>query len=148
MRSSPVSRSALLLGSSLLLSTMLTGGAVEGAPANETFLGEWDGTSSCVDKVKFPACRDEVVIYHVAPSSAGDSYVTLTADKVVGGKVAPMGALDFRFDPGLKAWTSQIKNSGVNALWSFQVTGSELSGTLVELPSNALIRKVAAKKRQ
>jgi hypothetical protein len=59
-----------------------------------------------------------------------------------------MGALDFRFDPSVEAWTSQIKSSGVNALWSFRVTGSELSGTLVELPSNALIRKVAAKKRR
>lgn len=148
MRSSPVSRSARLVGSSLFLSIVLAGAAVKGAPSTEAFLGEWDGTSSCVDKVKFPSCHDEVVIYHVARSSAGDSYVTLSADKVVGGKAAAMGDLDFRFDPSLKAWTSQIKTSGGNELWSFQVTGSELSGTLVELPSNTLIRKVTAKKRQ
>jgi len=127
---------------------MLAGAAVEGAPSSDAFLGEWDGTSSCVDKVKYPACKDEIVIYHVAPSSEGDSRVTLTADKVVAGKVATMGALDFRFDSSLKAWTSQIKTSGVDALWSFQVTGSDLSGTLVELPSNTLIRRVTAKKRR
>jgi hypothetical protein len=120
----------------------------EGGPPSAAFLGEWDGTSSCVDKARFPACKDEIVIYHVAASPAGDSQVTLTADKVVDGKAAPMGALDFRFDPSVEAWTSQIRNSGVTALWSFRVTGSELSGTLVELPSNALIRKVTAKKRR
>ena len=148
MRSSPVSRGVRLLGSGLLLSTMLAGAAVEGAPSSDAFLGEWDGTSSCVDKVKFPACRDEVVVYHVASSSAGDSQVTLNADKVVDGKALAMGALDFRFDSSRKAWTSELRNPGGSALWSFQVTGSELSGTLVELPSNALIRKVTAKKRR
>lgn len=147
MRSSP-GRRARLLGSSLLLSTMLAAGAVEGAPVNDAFLGEWNGTSSCVDKVKFPACKDETVVYHVTPSSVGDSHVTLAADKVVDGKAANMGTLDFRFDSSVKAWTSEIKNPGVNALWSFQITGSELSGTLVELPSHALIRKVTAKKRR
>ena len=87
-------------------------------------------------------------MYHVTRSGADDSHVTLAADKVVDGKAVAMGDLEFQFDTSVKAWTSEIKTSNVHALWSFRVTGSELSGTLVELPSNALIRKVAAKRRR
>src|SRR5262252_543190 len=106
MRSRWVRRSARLFGSGLLLSTVLAAAAVEGAPTNDAFLGEWQGTSTCVDKDKYPACKDETVIYHVAAASDGDSHVTLTADKVVEGKVVTMGTLDFRFDSSVKAWTS------------------------------------------
>ena len=148
MRTLLVSRGARLLGSSFLLSVMLTTGAAEGAPANDAFLGDWDGTSSCVDKVKFPACKDEIVVYHVVASPAGDSHATMTADKIVDGKALNMGTLEFQFDSNLKAWTSELKNPNGSALWSFRVTGSELSGTLAHLPSNDLIRKVTAKKRR
>jgi hypothetical protein len=146
MCSSPARGRALLLASSLL-SAVLAARAVEGAPTNDAFLGEWEGTSSCVDKARFPACKDEVVVYHVTSSPAGDSHATMAADKVVDGKALNMGTLDFRFDSNLKAWTSELRNPSGTALWSFQVTGSELSGTLVDLPSQALIRRVTAKKR-
>ena len=42
-------------------------------------------------------------------------------------------------------WTSEF-TSRVHGLWSFAVRGTELTGTLVELPSGTVLRNVAVKR--
>src|SRR4051812_41741362 len=54
-------------------------------------VGSWRGTSTCVDRVHFPNCHDEEVIFDVvARDSTGDT-VTVRADKIVQGHREFMG---------------------------------------------------------
>ena len=113
-----------------------------------TILGSWRGTSLCVNLQAAPACRDEEVLYkfrETTPPAAGK--LTLQADKIVDGKVVPMGVLDLVWDSKASAWTSEISTPRVHALWSYALPkGDELAGTLVSLPDRALLRKVAVRR--
>ena len=51
--------------------------------ADTSILGTWRGTSTCVDKVAFPACHDEVVIYEIRSHLTAADSVIVRADKVV-----------------------------------------------------------------
>ena len=110
------------------------------------FVGTWRGTSTCVDHVRNPACKDEVVIYEVHEKSGDDRTVSLEASKVVDGKVLPMGDLDFTSDASGRTWTSEFQSARVHVLWSFVLDGNRIEGTLVDLPDRTLIRRIAAKK--
>ncbi len=49
-----------------LLTTIALILAARGSPAlaqESPILGSWHGTSTCVDKVKFPGCTDEEIIW-------------------------------------------------------------------------------------
>src|SRR5690242_8039634 len=61
-------------------------------------LGDWSGESICVNKEKFPACKDEVVIYHITKVADKPNTVNLSADKIVDGKPEFMGAFDCIYD--------------------------------------------------
>src|SRR5882762_3155931 len=75
-------------------------------------LGSWRGTSLCVDKVHFPACKDEQVIYDVQRKGSSSDTVTLRADKVVNGVREFMGAFDFSREPD-SAWVAKYENPRV-----------------------------------
>jgi hypothetical protein len=107
-------------------------------------LGTWRGTSICVDHAKDPACRDEVVVYDI-DSLVGTDSVLFKADKIVGGKRQPMGEMHFGYDPKGTTWSCELKTR-VHALWSFQPGDSVMRGTLVELPSHRLVRRVLVKR--
>src|SRR5438552_3391654 len=68
-----------------------TGGA-------EKIYGDWTGESICADKEKFPACKDEDVVYHISKSAADANLVHLDAGKIVNGKEESMGAFDLAYD--------------------------------------------------
>jgi hypothetical protein len=122
--------------------------AAASAPGpRDAVLGEWRGTSTCVDRVKTPACTDEVVIYHFRPKGDDPATVTLEADKVVDGKVLLMGELDCTYDAKLGAWLSEFRNERVHILWSFVVRGRDIEGTLVDLPDRNLVRRIAVQKQ-
>ena len=110
------------------------------------FLGTWRGTSTCVDRARHPACADEVVIYEVREKPGDNRAVLLKADKVVEGKVLPMGEMEFTYDDSRGEWLSEFQNARVHILWSFVVDGRKIEGTLVDLPDGALVRRVAVEK--
>ena len=58
-------------------------------------LGSWRGTSTCVDKVHYPSCKDEQVIYDVRRKGSAPDTVTLRADKLVNGVSEFMAEFDF-----------------------------------------------------
>ena len=131
-----------------VLSVLPVLSAAAAAPGpRDAILGEWRGTSTCVDRVKHPACHDEVVIYHFRPKGDDPAAVTLAADKVVDGKVLPMGEFDCTYDAKRGAWLSEFQNERVHALWSFVVRKNDIQGTLVDLPDRSLVRKVAVRKQ-
>jgi hypothetical protein len=116
------------------------------AAPRDAVLGEWRGTSTCIDRAKHPACADEVVIYHFRAKGDNPAAVVLVAEKVVEGKVLPMGELDFAYDAARGAWFSEFRNERVHILWSFVVRGRAIQGTLVDLPDRNLVRKIAVTK--
>ena len=133
----------------IILATILAAAAsASPSPApDDSVLGTWRGTSTCVDRQRHPACKDEVVLYEFRRKAAEEGVVTLTADKIVEGQVVPMGELDFRWDAGRRAWTSEFRNERVHILWSFMVRGDAIEGTLVDLPDGSLARNVAVKRQ-
>ncbi len=125
----------------LCLAVPLCAASPEGdAPPSDIIRGTWRGTSVCTDRERAPACKDEEVLYEFTPVT--EVKVRLKADKIVGGNVVPMGELDFDYDAGARVWKSEFESPRVHGLWSFSVAGDRLYGTLVDLPSRAVLRTV------
>jgi hypothetical protein len=111
-------------------------------------VGTWRGTSLCVDRRAAPACNDERVVYEIGVSPGKPDTVTVKADKVVDGKREFMGALEFTHEAKSGSWTTEFENSRVHALWRLTVTGETLRGTMVVLPSKAVVRRMDLKKEK
>lgn len=107
-------------------------------------LGSWRGTSTCVDKVAFPACHDEVVIYDVRIQEGTDS-VVLRADKIVNGARDFMGELTFGRDSA-GAWIAEFRGPRARDRWTLVVTGDEMSGDLIDVASGRRVRRVALRR--
>ena len=130
----------------LLIALLAAAASSPSATPRDAILGEWRGTSTCVDHVRYPACKNETVIYHFRPKGDDPATVVLAADKVVDGKVLPMGEFDCTYDAKRGAWISELLNERVHILWTFVVRGRAIQGTLVDLPDRLLIRKVAVQR--
>ena len=118
---------------------------VSQGPAAE-ILGTWRGTSLCVDRARDTACHDEEVIYQVDSAAGPTGPVRVVADKVVNGSRESMGVIRLRYDTTTHAWAAEIRTARGQVLWSFAPNGDEMSGTLLELPSRRLIRRVAVRR--
>lgn len=116
------------------------------APRKE-ILGTWKGTSKCVDVQKHPACKDEVVIYEFREKNDDPGKVVVRADKIVDGQRQPMGELDCTWDAARKAWVAEYRNPKVHILFRYVVKGDKIDGTLVDLPGENLIRRIAVRKQ-
>ena len=130
-----------------ILAAVAAASASPSPAPDDTLLGTWRGTSTCVDRPRHPACQDEVVVYEFRRKAGEEGVVTLNAGKIVEGQLLPMGELDFRWDAGRRAWTSEFRNERVHILWSFVVRGDAIEGTLVDLPDGSLVRNVAVKRQ-
>ena len=114
------------------------------APAT-TMSGTWHGTSTCVNQQIDQACRDEEVIYEVDSAAGPRGPVRMVADKMVGGVRQHMGALRLRYDSVAHSWWADL-STRFRARWNFTPTGDTLTGTLTELPSGRLVRRVSARR--
>lgn len=120
----------------------------DGTATVDEIVGAWSGSSVCVDRQAAPACSDEQVLYEIGASPGKPNTVTVKADKVVDGKRVPMGVLDFTRDAKSGNWTSEFENPRIHALWRLTVNGETLRGTMVLLPSKAVVRRVDLKKEK
>ena len=114
------------------------------SPAN-AILGTWRGSSICVDPARDTACRDEDVIYEVDSAASPSGPVRMLADKVVNGLRQPMGGFHLAYDAVQRAWSVDLQTR-TQARWSFAPMGDQMSGTLTEVPSGRLIRRVAVRR--
>jgi hypothetical protein len=135
----------------LLFAALATPGAAPPAAAAQpdaaAILGVWRGTSTCVDREIAPACKDELVIYTFVPIPGKPaSTVRLEADKLVDGKPERMGEFDFTLDPATGAWTAEFRNARYQGLWSYTIDGKRLTGTLVDVPTGKVVRRIATQK--
>jgi len=104
-------------------------------------IGSWRGTSVCVDKVHFPACRDEHVIYDVRRKGSSTDTVTLRADKVVNGVREFMAEFEFNRAPD-STWVATFENPRVHIRIVLRVRGSQMTGVLTDEPSARRIREI------
>ena len=139
----------ILCGFFAVCPTIAHGEKPAGAQGGEVskLVGDWFGESICVNKEKFPACKDEQVIYHVVVASGKTDTVTLSADKIVDGKPEAMGTFDFIYDARRQTLTSEFKNDRVHIIFEFAVKGDLLEGTLSNLPERTLVRRIKVKKK-
>jgi hypothetical protein len=108
-------------------------------------LGTWHGSSICVDRIRDTACGDEEVIYQVDSAASPSGPVRMLADKVVNGSRQPMGGFHLSYDAVQRVWSVELRTR-IQARWSFTPHGDQLSGTLTEVPSGRLIRRVTARR--
>ena len=103
-------------------------------------VGSWRGTSICVDKVNFPACKDEQVIYDVRQNGSARDTVTVRADKVVNGVREFMAEFDFhRAD---STWVAEYQNPRTRIQIVLRVRGAHMTGVLTDEPSGRRVRDI------
>ena len=107
-----------------------------------SILGVWHGHSDCLQKGT--ACHDEIVEYHFEPYAGHPDSVWLDAKKLVAGRYASMGAMGFAFDRATRTWSAEIGTSQGRILWSFQIAGRKIVGSLVSLPDRTPLRYAEA----
>jgi hypothetical protein len=119
--------------------TLLAAGAAPASP-RDLILGEWRGTSTCTDRKIAPACKDEVVVYRFTP--AGGDSAHQAAYKIVAGEEQLMGEMDFVRNAKTGEWTSDFRTPRVHGVWSFRIADTLMTGTLVDVPTGAVVRRV------
>ena len=105
-------------------------------------VGSWHGTSTCVDKVHSPACKDEQVIYDVRRKGSAPDTVTLRADKVVNGVREFMVESDYSRAPD-STWVATYENPRIRLRIVLRVRGSQMTGVVTEEPSERRVREIA-----
>ena len=108
-------------------------------------VGTWDGKSLCTP-VR-PACHDEHAVYHVTiPDKPG--VVTMQMNKVVDGKEVEMGGTtEYNVNADATSLVSEYTYNGNHLRWNFTRKGNAMTGTLIELPSGAVIRNINVSKK-
>ena len=108
--------------------------------------GNWTGESICVNREKFPACKDEQVIYRLVPARDKANIINITMDKLVAGKPETMGDSDFTYDRQRGTLVSEYTYNKNHLLWEFTVKGAVMEGTLTALPEKTLVRRIKVTK--
>jgi hypothetical protein len=107
-------------------------------------VGTWEGDSTCT--VPNSPCHDEHVLYRVKPAREKPDQLELEAFKVVEKRPQFMGSLQCDFkdaDSVLKCTGS----TGKRDIWTFNVSGDTMSGTLETGKEKTLYRKIELKKK-
>lgn len=130
------------------LTLVTTGPALsaQAAPSPASaILGSWRGSSTCVDPTRDTACRNEEVTYQVDSAAGPSGPVRMSADKIVNGSRQPMGDFRLSYDAAQRLWSADLQTR-MPIRWSFAPNGCQMSGTLTELPSGRVIRRVTARR--
>lgn len=134
---------ALRTGAAAVLALALSQHAPAAPARRDEILGTWKGTSTCVDRSRHPACKDEVVVYEFREKPGAPDAVSLQADKIVDGQRVTMYEQDFVWDAGEGAWLGEFRVRNNHGLWKYVVKGKSMEGTLVDLPEKNLVRRIA-----
>ena len=121
-----------------ILVALLLGAA---RPAAAQIVGSWQGTSTCVDLVRFPACKNETVIYDVTAAGGTDT-VTIRADKIVNGEREFMAELTF-IKQGDGSWIGEFQNPRYHGRWILVIQGDAMTGRLEDLPARTPVRSLS-----
>jgi hypothetical protein len=131
-------RRGTLSGLALLSLALLSAAFVQ----STSIVGSWRGTSICVDKVHWPACHDEEVVYDVQPKPGVRDTVTLRADKIVNGAREFMAEFDF-FLAADSSWVSEFHMGRSQGRVVLRIARTHMTGTLTDVPSGRTVRNMA-----
>jgi hypothetical protein len=108
--------------------------------------GTWEGTSVCL--VNRGLCRDEHVVYHLAPAApaADSARLTIAMNKVVSGREEEMAMVRCRTGDGEGTLTCPMPPRFRPGTWSFALHGNVLSG-LLTAPDGVHLRRISVRRR-
>ena len=98
-----------------------------------------------MDKVYFPACKDEHVIYDAQQKGGVPDTVTVRADKVLNGVREFMGEFDFHLASD-STWIAEYQTPRVRLRIVLRVRGAHLTGFLTDEPSGRRVRAITAER--
>ena len=125
-----------------LVSLVLVVGPGSAAAQSGTLAGTWQGTSTCVDRVRFPACQDEQVIYEARLTHSSPDTVIIRTDKLVRGTREFMGELSFTPQRD-SSWVAEVRTARVHFMVTLRRTGDRLTGAMTDVASGRRIREIA-----
>lgn len=91
--------------------------------SDSAIIGVWKGTSIC--QIKNSPCHDEVVVYYITKAQGIDTF-NISANKIVNGKEEEMGEIGCK----LVKENNSLHSTSYNSLWTFNIQGKDLDGTL------------------
>jgi hypothetical protein len=112
------------------------------AQSKSPITGEWEGDSVC--QVPKP-CTTEHVIYEIRPGNAGK--VVIKADKVVDGQREWMGDIPCDWVAAEQRLSCPMEGRKP-VVWTFRLTGDQLTGTAILREGDVLIRKIAVHRKK
>lgn len=111
--------------------------------------GDWTGESLCADKEKFPACKDEKIVFRFSKSAADANLIHLAGYKIVNGEEDLMGEYDLIYDAENNSLSAESKiNQNLTLLLEFKISGDTMAGTLKTLPEKTLSRNITITKKK
>jgi hypothetical protein len=126
---------------------VLAAALVSLSPQGSSILGRWRGESVCIKAPWNARCNDEEVVYDFQPSATREGGLILHAFKIVNGTLEPMGDLEFAFDSASRQWRGDFANTRVRIRWIYEVSGSVLTGRVVDLAAGERVsREVRARR--
>lgn len=136
----------------LILTILLISATCSRAQKTESadnIYGDWTGSSLCADKEKFPACKDEKIIFRFSKSATDANLVHLAGYKIVNGEEDLMGEYDLTYDAENNSLSAEAKiNQNLTLLLEFKINGDTMDGTLKKLPEKILSRKITITKKK
>ena len=108
--------------------------------------GDWTGESICVGNN--PGCHDEKVVYHISVDTSDSTKVKIAADKIVDGKLEPMGVIDLNYDADKQTLTGETQTARYRLWWEFIIKGTIMDGTLSVLPDKTIARRIKVQKNE
>lgn len=101
--------------------------------------GLWKGSSVCLRGK--PACKDEIVVYHIAVVPTRPAHFATIMNKLVDGHEEEMGALDCRYDAPKSVLDCPMAAARRPGTWHFLVQERVLDGELL-VPDGRPFRKI------
>jgi len=114
-------------------------------PEADRIVGEWRGTSICINRGVASACHDEIIHYVFTPRGAG--LYRQAAYKLVNGVEDLMGEADFTFSPAGNRWIFAFDaRTCPHCLWWYRVdAANRLTGGITNQAGVELRRVSAAR---
>jgi len=124
-----------------IVSIVLVAGPVSVAAQTGAIVGTWRGTSTCVDREHFPACKDEQVIYDARLTHSAPDTVAVRADKIVNGAREFMAELFFTPQAD-SSWLADVQTPRSRFLVRLRPAGERMTGVMTEGGSGLRVRDI------
>ena len=119
--------------------------ALQAQAPHPSILGEWHGTSICTKETWNSGCNDETTVYVFTATGSADSVISHGYKQVASAYVS-MGDLALAFHAPSGQWRGEFSNSRVHILIRYEAGDSALTGQVVDLLTERIVRQVTARR--